>query len=359
MNNLHRLAVAAGLALGVASAPADAGTLRYSGIHFFGDSLTDPGNAAALLEGVRASLSPPLRDLVPPFPPAFPLGKASDGPLWSERIAADFAAAGLRTGNFAFASAQVGPDEPIFPLLPGVSINLPSQIRRFQAATPGPLPGNDVAVFWIGNNDMLGLIGGAGLTPDNDLSPADRDTLAAQAAGLAGLVVDAAALLRPHGIEDFVFLKLPDFGLIPRFNLPDPFGDPARAGVASRGAELFNDALADAVEDLAGMGARTALFDFDMALRAALADPAALGVEFAGLPCLAIIGLTPSIADLAQCSEHFFYDDIHPTAALHAVLADEFRRFVHVQPIPLPAAGWLLLVAVAGLGGLGRARRRA
>jgi phospholipase/lecithinase/hemolysin len=339
MNGIRTLAIAAGLALGVSAAPADSSTLRYTGIHFFGDSLVDPENLAALAGSIGL-----------PFPAAFPLGKASDGPLWSELIAAEFAAAGLRTGNYAFASAQIDPDGAPVPL-----INLPSQLLRFVAATPAPLPGNDLAVFWIGNNDMLGLIEDADLTPEGGLTAGDQAALGAQAAGLAGTLVSSAALLSTLGIEDFVFLKLPDFGLIPRFTLLDP----VRVGVASLGAGLFNGALEEAVAGLGATGLRAGLFDFDSALRGALADPGALGVTQPILPCLAVIGATPAIADLVQCSQHFFYDDIHPTSTLHAELAREFRGVVAVAPVPLPAAGWLLLVALAGLGGLARAGRRA
>lgn len=340
MNILQRLAVVGGVTLGLAAATADASTLRFDGIHFFGDSLSDPGNLKNLAD-----------ELGLPFPAAFPLGKASDGPLWSEVIGDAFEAEGLRSRNYAFATAQINPEGAPLP-----AINLPSQLVRFLLDPPPP--GNDVAVFWIGNNDMIGLIGATTPTPEGGLTPADAAALAGLAGGLANGLVGAAVLLTTVGIEDFIFLKLPDFGLIPRFTLLDP----SRNQIATLGAELFNTALEGALAGLSAAGARVELFDFDSALRGALADPLALGVTQPVLPCLALIGATPSIAQLAQCSEHFFYDDIHPSSTLHALLAEEFRKLVtvsHPAPIPLPAAGWLLLAALAGLGGLARLRRRA
>ena len=61
-----------------------------------------------------------------------------------------------------------------------------------------------------------------------------------------------------------------------------------------------------------------------------------------------------------DCSDLVNYDAAHKTSAVHAVLADRFvERFdlTPVAPIPLPAAGWLLLVACGGLVGFDRHRR--
>ncbi|TNF59875.1 MAG: VPLPA-CTERM sorting domain-containing protein [Rhodobacteraceae bacterium] len=58
---------------------------------------------------------------------------------------------------------------------------------------------------------------------------------------------------------------------------------------------------------------------------------------------------------LGDCSRTTFRDDFHPTALLHEFVANEVHAAC-ATPIPLPAAGWLMVVAI---GSLAVMRRRA
>lgn len=297
-----RVAVAA-MVVTMAGAPATATTLGvYTGISIFGDSLSDPRNASALAGAA--------------FPAEFPLGKASDGPLWSELIAEDFAARGLPVRNFAFAAARVQPDDQnaLFPGFPG--INLPAQLRNFEAATPAPLAPGHLALFWLGANDLRDALGDFNPLGDPFEELATLSTTAAAAA--ASLVAQATAV-REFGIRDILFVTAPDLSLTPA-----AAAQPAAAqGLAQLASGIFNTALGAAVSalDLLDPDLRAGVFDINPGFIATLANPGAIGVtEPAALSCLDVIGNPPPLDLLSECGAHFFYDDIHPSSALHAAI---------------------------------------
>ena len=62
----------------------------------------------------------------------------------------------------------------------------------------------------------------------------------------------------------------------------------------------------------------------------------------------------PGAPDVADCATTTFWDPFHPTGLIHSYVTDEVRN-AYLAPVPLPAAGWMLL---AGLGGLAALRRR-
>lgn len=311
----------------------------YAGVTVFGDSLSDPGNAAAAAELAGET-----------FPPEFPLGKASDGALWSETVLQAFTAAGLPARNFAVATARIGAVDDLAP--PDLGFQLATFVATGGAASLRP---EELGVFWLGGNDMRDALSAPGAS-------AESVGAAAQAAvtSLLGQAQGSAAA----GFDSVLFLNLPDFSRIPAFlqlaaqleaDVGPGAGDPVLA-LAQFATDSFNTALADGVSTLAGVHA--SVFDVNAVFRATLE---------AGLPgvdrplaetCLDVID--PAVDDLAQCSEHFFYDAIHPSAALHAALAREIATVVQparIGVIPLPASGWLLLGGLAGLGALARRRR--
>ncbi|MGY6412190.1 MAG: SGNH/GDSL hydrolase family protein [Alkalilacustris sp.] len=308
----------------------------FSGISIFGDSLSDPGNAAALIAAAQAAGIPG----VPDFPPEFILGKASDGPLWSERITAEFTARGLPARNFAFAAARARPDDAnsLFPGFPG--INLPAQVRNFHAATPEPLAPGHLALTWIGGNDLRNILGAF-----------NPFTAPAQIVETANAIVSEVLSVTERGVTDLLFVTAPDLSRIPAFSgLPDE-----QRAVVQATTFAFNAALALAVEGI-DRDVRASVFDINAGFLGALANADGLGVTRPDQTCLDRIGvIPPSLADLALCAEHFFFDTIHPTSTLHAAIAADIRSAV--APIPLPAAGWLLLGGLMLLGGL--AQRRA
>ena len=170
---LAAVLVAAGMAV---SAGAEAASVRYSSAWFFGDSLSDPGNLFAATGGAI------------PSAPYFQ-GRTSNGPVWAEHVAADFAAKGRPTGNFAFAFATAAGNDDVALGRPLQIPDLADQIGAFRATPKGELGRRPVASLWFGSNDVFDAIN-TGPTPEN---------VAAAATGAANAVADGVKRLTRLG----------------------------------------------------------------------------------------------------------------------------------------------------------------
>lgn len=260
----------------------------------FGDSLSDNGNLAAMTSGA-----------IPPSPPFFP-GRTTNGLVWAEVLAVDI---GAQLSDFAIAGATTGASNVFGPYG-----GLQNQVANY---TGGAVDSAALHIVWAGSNNFLSI-------------PADIG--AAVAAGVNDIVT-ALVNLRAGGAAEIMVINLPDLGLTPRL---------ADAGLGLQGSVLtdaFNVALLGAISG-AGL-TDIQLFDSAGFLRAAVADPAAFGFTNVTQSCLA----QGCISDLQIDPDDFlFFDDIHPTRAAHALLADEIRAALAV---PAPAT---LLLFSTGLG---------
>ena len=293
----------------------------YTSFWALGDSLTDNGNLAFFAP------------VIFPSPPYFE-GRVSSGPTYAEYLAADFEAQGKPNANLAFAGAQAvtnTDDVPDlfaqvfapFALYPDGQAGLVSRAAQF-----GERP---LVSLFFGSNDVLSAFS-AGEDPINAASAAAAELL---------FVVNQLA---GFGISDFLILGLPDFALIPRLNgAPEP----VRA-LASAAALTFDSAVTTGIGALPAHVAVTQI-DIFSALRNIVGDPDVLGLTNVTDSCLGVISVCANPASFA------FFDDIHPSGTVHLALANATRAAF--APIPLPAAGWGLLVALASLGALGYRRR--
>lgn len=312
---MRSIILAAGIAaFGAVGAIASPLTDKYSSFFVFGDSLSDNGNLFAATGGN-----------VPASPPYFD-GRFSDGPVWNEGILQDFTAAGEVSANFAFGGATaVTNGDPI----PDLSL----QLGIFGASVPKEALGDrPLASLWFGANDILDAI--AGNLDAVQAAKAAADAIGAGVRVLAGL-----------GITDFAIWNLPEIGLTPRYQLFQT----GSAGLASEASKAFNAQL-DIVlaglrddDDLQAAGINVNEVNTYGLFRDVLKTPAAFGFLDTTTPCILLGG--------ASCDGLLYFDDIHPTAAAHAVLADTFAA-----AIPLPASGVLLAF---GLGLLALRRRAA
>lgn len=307
------------------SASASTITSQFSSFWVLGDSLSGP------------VVDPLTLDPVPnPFTGA-PL-VASDGPLWSQRIVQQFTDAGKTARNFAIAGATAGLTRPI---------DLAAQTQRLLdtvIVTPALLGARPLAAIWIGGNDIEAIsTGGATLF----------DTVGSYAATFANLI--------GAGFQDFLVFEIPDVGATPLINgtpnqaaatgltallntifftsdvaLPNPLGGPAIP-------------VPSVVPNLPSFVEVTKIDTFALS-QIALSDPGFFGLSNVG-PCVGPLAPVPA----PPCSDSAFWDAFHPTSVLHQYLTAEVRA-AYAAPIPLPAAGWLLIAAMGGLVAL---RRRA
>ncbi len=315
-----RLALAATVAL---AAPAGAAPLSdaYSSLFVLGDSLSDDGNVHAATGGA-----------VPQSPPYFE-GRFSNGPVFTDYLAEGFAV----SGNLAYGGAQAVPDDDAVP-------DLPTQLALLSSVPEAAFGENGLATLLLGANDLFAAIG----------TGAEAST----ALAAAGAVVEGARTILSLGLSKVAVLTLPRLDTTPRYTLFQP--DLADEALAAE--QAFNAALDAGLAGLEADGLAVQRVDTQAFFDVLLTDPGSIGITETVLPCLfpsdeaaAAFG-QPRLCDLAtQAPGRAFFDSVHPSGTVHAAFATYVEEALAPAPVPVPAAGLLL---VAGLGALGVARRR-
>jgi phospholipase/lecithinase/hemolysin len=275
-------------------ASAHAGT--YSNIYFFGDSVSDSGNVALAIDqphGVPQVVAG--NGYVPDYP-YYPTGRFSNGPVWAEAFAGKFglaAAPSLAGGtDFAFAGARTGgPDVPV--------PTLTTQASMFLGSTHGTAPADALYVIAeVGNDarDALAAIGaGADVT----------QTIMSAAATYATHLGSLIDTLRAAGAAQFLVFDNVNLGLVPAVT---SLGSDASA-LATALTWSMNAALLDRIHDEPGVR----VFDTFSFLSGVVQNPGAFGFANATDACGAV--------SAADCSTYVFWDGLHPTAAMHELIA--------------------------------------
>jgi phospholipase/lecithinase/hemolysin len=156
--------------------------------------------------------------------------------------------------------------------------------------------------------------------------------------------------------QNFLVLNLPPLGLAPRFNR-----DPLQSAEMNNITKEFNTALTVALDTLEKSEPDVTIYRLDVAglFNNVVADPAAFG--FANVTDPAAPGLEPgdSSYDTRQIvtdpHRYLFWDELHPTTAAHALLAQ--RALAAVVRVPEPSNG-IVVMGLAAIGMLGRNQKR-
>ncbi len=313
----------------------------YSAIYAFGDSLSDVGNVYAATGGVT---------------PAAPYaaGQFSNGPVWVQGFAKALGLPALTPSllggtNYAYGGAQSGATINHA----ATSIDLTGgngQIAQYQAAHPVSDP-NALYTLWIGGNDLRAIPGNA--------TPEQVQAAISQAVGNVGNAIGALAA---GGVKSLLVVTVPDLGRTPAAIA----GGPSAQSSATAVAAAFNRLLRDGGGPLPSLGALSAQYGISIAvldssalIDQAVADPGRFGFTNVTDPCLRGRGSNAVCAPtLARQDQYLFWDDIHPTAAGHSVIAQ-----AAVVAVPEPASMALLgislaMLAVTKKGSLPRRLRR-
>jgi phospholipase/lecithinase/hemolysin len=274
----------------------------------FGTSLSDPGNAFALRGGTN---TPPDYSVDPFLVPDRPYAKGghhfSNGATWIEQYAKSrglatsaqpaFRSSNPKAANFAVGGARAR-DEG--------EAHLAFQVNAFLSKV-GRIAANDALyVIEMGSNDL-------------------RDAL--EAGGDFGIIFDAIAAISANirelydaGARNFLVWNAPDLGLTPAIRSIEPDA----TGIARIFSQLFNDSLDFErqllTNDLTLDGIAITLFDVFGKLDDIVANPQDFGLTNVTEACI-----TPSAPPFAckKPDEYLFWDGIHPTRAMHAIIANE------------------------------------
>lgn len=358
----HALAV---LLLAAVALPAAAGA-AYSNLYVFGDSLSDNGNLYAATNGL---LPTPGYDDNGTFVSYYDDGRFANGRVHSELLwdllglpgalepaitgpapenvsatATNYAVGGARSRYHAFDLDGAG----LPPVVGSAStpFGLLSQIDLYQyvnANTGRTGDPNALYLVWLGSNDAFDILTltGAGLPTE--------------AAGLMnqslGDIRDSLQDLIDSGARRFLLPSIPDIGVTPEILALEQSAPGAQA-LATRIAETFNAGL-DAI--VQGLPTLTGVADLDLMrfdtfgfLPAVIADAAAYGFSNTTEACLIGVFVAPPTAPGTLCpdpDQYVFWDQIHPSAAMHQLFAQGMYETVpEPAPLALLSLGLVALV---------------
>ena len=320
MKRMPLLAALLGLAL---STPA----LAFDGVYAFGDSLSDNGNIYAATYGL--------------FPPApYYQGRFSNGPVMVEDLAKGL---GVSLHDYAWGGATSGTannlsgtsyNGSVLPVLPGLSQEITSYVGS------NSLDPNGLYTVWAGADDALALF--ATLSPTSTLTQIEASAALTIDTSTTN-VTDAVSTLESHGARHILVLNMPNLGRTPRALTDNSTVTPYASTAATLYSQGFNSTLAsklDTLQGSAGFNANIIQFDVFGAMNQVFANAASYGFTNLAQGCLYS---TVCVSSSAVQDTYAFWDDVHPTAHLHQILADEV-----LAAVPEPAE-WLMLLAGLGL----------
>lgn len=304
--------LAAGFALILAAPLAAQAQTSLHRIVVFGTSLSDPGNAFALL-GVTNT--PPDYSVDPFLVPDRPYARGgqhfSNGATWIEQYAGSrglsasaqpaFRSAGAKASNYAVGGARAREVAN--------NVHLSLQVGTFLHHSGGVAPSDALYVIEMGGNDL-------------------RDALFAGPVGGPAIIEDAITSIAANigtlyaaGARRFLVWNAPDLGLTPAIRAFDVLV-PGTAAAATGASLLFNFHLDFALGMLSAdlPGIQFVRLDVFQRLHAVVDAPGDFGLTEVATACI-----TPSVRPFACTNpdEHLFWDGIHPTRAVHAILAHE------------------------------------
>ena len=299
------LAACATIVIGL---PRDASAQQPSQIVVFGDSLSDPGNAFALFG--TASTAPDY-GLDPFLIPSAPYARGGhhfqNGATWVEQLArplglstsvqAAFQLSNPGATNFAVGGARARTI--------ATGVNLPAQVQAYLQQSGGARA-DALYVIAVGGNDV-------------------RDALFAYSKGQDGGIVlgqaigsiaNAIGTLYAAGARKFLVWNAADIGRTPAVRSAGALA----AGQASQIAHGYNVNLAFVLGNLPNALAGIEVVQFDAF--GLITEIAENGSTF-GLTNVTSACLTPNGAPFAchTPNEFLFWDGIHPTVAVHAIIA--------------------------------------
>ena len=315
--------------------------LAYSGIHAFGTSLSDEGNAFIACGGQSIPPYDNLPGNLNTAPGDSPYARGghhfSNGSTWVDSLAKSLGVANsalpVRQNpvgtNYAQAGTTAFPEGTPFPLGP-----LPCRVSfgtQIQAAIDrGGIPSDALVTVEIGSNDVINAVlsfVGAITNPDESerLDPvtANVDTKSMVLEPAAGITSNGINLLITGGVSRLLWANVPDIGVTPAMAILDAqlqaYGFPAGLIIATATdfADYFNGLVQADLQPAIDAGTIVKFDLFQILQEIVTGGNGDLNVTDA---CI-----TPNQPPFAcmKPDSYLFWDGIHPTKATHDYFAQE------------------------------------
>ena len=301
-------ALAAALAL---SSTAQAAS--YSTFYVFGDSLVDAGNVRAATGGATPDAS------LGYFQGRFTNGYDYTDLLSISAFGTPTRASLLGGNNFAWGGARVVANGDAIP-------DLGLQLGAYATRSGGVGDANALYILNFGGNDVFALGSGdtGGLT-----SAQYRAAVVTQYAA-------SVSYLNALGAKNILITGIP--------NATDP------VGVA------LDAQLQTALNGLT-LTAGTTLYRYSYLsfFNRILTDPGSLGLPTLRTDTTCLRAKTPG--PNIDCTGFFYFDDVHPTAAVQAAAARDINAQFSLVPVP-ESSTWMMMITGFGLVGMTVRRRR-
>ncbi len=295
----------------------------FSTIYGFGDSLSDSGNVNQVVVEATGGTQ-----TFPPSPPYFK-GRFSNGPVWIEMLAQKL---NVPLINSAFGGATTGFENTLDTTLPGIPLpGLQGQINNFTISNP-VADENALYTIWIGGNDYL---------PTNSMAftPFNNPTQS------LSNVETAMKSLIELGAENIMVFNLPNLGNIPLLN-------ESVDGFCPSDNQFDGDCLND-LTIAHNNGLANLLSSFSSERNLIQVDINTLFNNTINNSSSLFTNVTDGCFDStipSVCSnpdQFFFWDNVHPTAVAHQLIADTAFQALGV-PEPKMTVG-LLIIGLVGL----------
>lgn len=363
--NLRHMTVSFALMLSAAS-----GAATYNRIVVFGDSLSDTGNVLERTTAFRNRVTP--RPAAPWYAEArwtnnsansramgLTPSSADYNGVWHEHLArikgipaaTNSLGGGVTGRNYAYGGAVTGDglfgNDTVFQTVQLNLKNMGEQIREYRASplAPNQLE-NTLFVFWGGGNDIRDAGRAWRPTREGITQAAERAVTNVQ-----GHITTLLRDIHPTGGYGVLWLTVPPMGMIPDFARAT---DQTKSALNSASA-LFSDMQASAVRgfqrDYPALDImRLDVYDLFQDLVAGRLDwrPLDAANNIVQANSFSTMGFdvkrNNKVPKRANPDDYVFWDQVHPTSRVHALIGEYAARVVPAPGLTgLAALGWSLL----------------
>lgn len=319
----------------------------YSNIYVFGDSLSDTENLLNATTNAQESAAAFGLDIpiIPPNPPYFE-GRFSNGEIWIDNLATELdldltpatELSVVTPGSDISSPVTVVEGNPVVsPFFNGSTINQSVNFAYGLATTE--IDGiSELGEFIPGMEQQVGFFVEDHLQAEQT---ADADALYVLWGG-SNDYLDAAnnseevvenieteiESLYDIGAREFLIANIPDLGTIPEADNPELAVDPETLTQLSNTHNLFLDSSVEELNDTL-TGADIKVLDASSLFGDIIANPDEFGLTNVDESFLDPTTFMPTAG--ANPDEFLFYDTVHPTAAVHALVADLALETLNIE----------------------------